>query len=184
MFVHIMENCWGCTVKDEASTDHHGSKPVEAWSRRWAWSWRRAWSWRLEASLKLEAAAGGGLAERSSPPPASSFKAEALLLLVWPYVFLVGTFNSFLIQKREKKKIKQKAKKYSGRITYTGRNRLKFWPRWNIGVPRTGLHAGTRFSVRSGRNGTDYTTLILPCDQKLIRVTHSGPVWSIKGSVL
>ena len=29
------------------------------------------------------------------------------------------------------------------------------------GVPRTGLHAGTRFSVRSGRNGTEYTTLII-----------------------
>jgi hypothetical protein len=28
-----------------------------------------------------------------------------------------------------------------------------------MGVPRTGLHAGTRFSVRSGRNGTEYTTL-------------------------
>ena len=40
-----------------------------------------------------------------------------------------------------------------------GRNRLKFWPRWNMGVPHTGLHVGTRFSVRSGRNGTEYTIL-------------------------
>jgi hypothetical protein len=86
-------------------------------------------------SLKLEAAAGGGLSERSKKT-----------------------------HKREKNKNK-KPKKYSGRITYTGRNgrnRPKFWPRWNMGVPRTGLHAGTRFSVRSGRNGTEYTTLLLP----------------------
>ena len=29
-----------------------------------------------------------------------------------------------------------------------------------MGVPRTGLHAGTRFSVRSGWNGMKYTTLV------------------------
>ena len=28
-----------------------------------------------------------------------------------------------------------------------------------MGVPRTGLHAGTRFSIRSDQNGTKYTTL-------------------------
>uniref|UniRef100_A0A2N9IDQ0 Uncharacterized protein n=1 Tax=Fagus sylvatica TaxID=28930 RepID=A0A2N9IDQ0_FAGSY len=48
----------------------------------------------------------------------------------------------------------------------TGRNgpkrakRPEYEPRWNRGVTRTGLHTGTRFSVRSGRNGTDYTTLV------------------------
>jgi hypothetical protein len=42
----------------------------------------------------------------------------------------------------------------------TSRNRPKFWPRWNMGVPRTGLHASTRFSIRSDRNGMEYTTLI------------------------
>ena len=29
-----------------------------------------------------------------------------------------------------------------------------------MGVPRTDLLAGTRFFVRSGRNGTEYTTLL------------------------
>ena len=29
-----------------------------------------------------------------------------------------------------------------------------------MGVPRTGLHIGTRFSVRSGQNGTDCITLV------------------------
>ena len=72
-------------------------------------------------SLKLEAATGGELAERSKKT-----------------------------QKREKKNKNKKPKKYSGWITYTGRNRPKFWSRWNMGVPRTGLHASTRFSVRSG----------------------------------
>ena len=41
------------------------------------------------------------------------------------------------------------------------RNKPKFWPRWNMGVSRTGLHADTRFSVHSDQNGTKYTTLIL-----------------------
>jgi hypothetical protein len=40
-----------------------------------------------------------------------------------------------------------------------GRNRPKFYLRWNWAVSRTGLHTGMRFSVRSGRNGTEYTTL-------------------------
>jgi hypothetical protein len=39
------------------------------------------------------------------------------------------------------------------------RNMLKFCPRWNKGVSRSGLHTGTRFSDRSGRNGAEYTTL-------------------------
>jgi hypothetical protein len=30
------------------------------------------------------------------------------------------------------------------------------------GVSRTGLHTGTRFSIRSGRNGTEYTTMGSP----------------------
>uniref|UniRef100_A0A2N9IHY2 Uncharacterized protein n=1 Tax=Fagus sylvatica TaxID=28930 RepID=A0A2N9IHY2_FAGSY len=41
-----------------------------------------------------------------------------------------------------------------------GRNGPEYEPRWNRGVTRTGLHTGTRFSVRSGLNGTDYTTLV------------------------
>ena len=40
------------------------------------------------------------------------------------------------------------------------RNTPKFDPRWNGGLSRTGLHTGTRFSVHSGRNGTEYTTLL------------------------
>ena len=41
-----------------------------------------------------------------------------------------------------------------------------------MGVPRTGLHTGTRFSVRSGRNGTDYTTLIRIARRR----THRSPL--------
>ena len=61
-------------------------------------------------------------------------------------------------------------KKYSGRITHTGRNRpkrpkhtetpLNF--RWNRGLCRTGLHTDTRFSIHSSRNGTEYTTMLQP----------------------
>ena len=89
--------------------------------------------------LKLEVAAGGGLAERSKET-----------------------------QKREKKN----PEKYSGRNIHTGRNTLKstetaethrntpkFYPRWNGGLSRTGLHTGTRFSVHFGRNGMEYTTM-------------------------
>jgi hypothetical protein len=32
-------------------------------------------------------------------------------------------------------------------------------------VPRTGLLAGTRFSVRFGRNGMEYTTLLLKAEK-------------------
>ena len=40
------------------------------------------------------------------------------------------------------------------------RNTSKFYPRWNGELSRTGLHIGTRFSVCSSWNGTEYTTLI------------------------
>ncbi len=40
------------------------------------------------------------------------------------------------------------------------RNTLKFDLRWNGGLPRTGLHTGTRFSVRFSRNRTESTTLV------------------------
>ena len=40
------------------------------------------------------------------------------------------------------------------------RNTLKFDLRWNGGLSCTGLYTGTRFFVRSGWNGTEYTTLI------------------------
>ena len=40
------------------------------------------------------------------------------------------------------------------------RNIPKFDPRWNKGLPRTGLHTGTRFSVRSSQNGTESITLL------------------------
>ena len=40
------------------------------------------------------------------------------------------------------------------------RKTLKFDPRWNGRLPRTGLHTGTRFSIRSDLNETEYTTLI------------------------
>ena len=58
-------------------------------------------------------------------------------------------------KKESREKKKKKPKKYSGWIKLlaemaeTDQNRPKFWPRWNMGVPRTGLHAGTRFSIRS-----------------------------------
>jgi hypothetical protein len=41
------------------------------------------------------------------------------------------------------------------RMTETRRNWPKFFPRWNKGVLHSGLHIGTRFSGRSGRNGTE-----------------------------
>ena len=46
-------------------------------------------------------------------------------------------------------------------MTETRRNGLKFFPRWNKGVSRSGLHTSTRFSGRFSRNGTVYITLIL-----------------------
>ena len=42
----------------------------------------------------------------------------------------------------------------------TGRNTPKSSPRWNGGVSGTGLHADTKNSVRSGRNGTELITMI------------------------
>jgi hypothetical protein len=46
-------------------------------------------------------------------------------------------------------------------MTETRRNGPKFFPRWNKGVSRSGLHTGTRFSGRSGRNGTVFTTRLV-----------------------
>ncbi len=51
------------------------------------------------------------------------------------------------------------SKKYSGRITHTGRNGRntpKFYLMWNKGLSCI----GTRFSIHSGRNGTEYTTMV------------------------
>jgi hypothetical protein len=53
------------------------------------------------------------------------------------------------------------------------RNTPKFDPRWNGGLSCTGLHTGTRFSVRSGRNGMESTTL------KTI-MNLSGGAWESK----
>ncbi len=39
-------------------------------------------------------------------------------------------------------------------------NGPEFFPRWNRGASRSDLHAGTRFSSHSGRNGTELTTLV------------------------
>ena len=39
------------------------------------------------------------------------------------------------------------------------RNSPKFDLRWNGGLSRIGLHNGMRFSIRSGQNGMEYTTL-------------------------
>jgi ribosomal protein S18 len=50
----------------------------------------------------------------------------------------------------------------------THRNTPKFYPRWNGGVSRTGLHTGTRFFVRSGRNGTEYTTMFISEQGKIL----------------
>jgi hypothetical protein len=46
-------------------------------------------------------------------------------------------------------------------IVRNARNDPKFYLRWNEGLPRTGLHTGTRYSTRSGRNGTESLTLII-----------------------
>ena len=46
-----------------------------------------------------------------------------------------------------------------------------------MGVSRTGLHTGTRFSVRSGRNGTEYTTLVLTgCQTTLLMLGALGVI--------
>ncbi len=45
-------------------------------------------------------------------------------------------------------------------MTETRRNWPKFFPGWNKGVSRSGLHTAMRFSGRSGQNGMVYTTMI------------------------
>ena len=66
-------------------------------------------------------------------------------------------------KKDNREKINKKPKSISDGLhipAETGRNKPKFWLRWNMGVPCTSLHAGTRFSVRSGWNRTEYATLV------------------------
>jgi hypothetical protein len=62
-------------------------------------------------------------------------------------------------EKKKKKNQKSKPAKMHILAEMT-RNTLKFYPRWNGGLSRTGLHTGIRFSVRSSRNRTEFTTLL------------------------
>jgi hypothetical protein len=69
---------------------------------------------------------------------------------------------------RKKKKIPQKVyrPKWPSHLVFTEtlemtQNTPKFYPRWNERLPRTGLHTGTRYSARSGRNETELITLLL-----------------------
>ena len=45
------------------------------------------------------------------------------------------------------------------------RNDPKFYPRWNEGLPRTGLYTSMRYSTCSGRNGRESLNLV-----KMVRV--------------
>jgi hypothetical protein len=63
-------------------------------------------------------------------------------------------------QRKKKKNPKKQTCQNTPKFTETAethRNTSKFYPRWNGGLSRT----GTRFSIRSGRNGTEYTTMVI-----------------------
>ena len=67
-------------------------------------------------------------------------------------------------ESREKKNPKKQTGQNTPKFTEmaeTHRNTSKFYPRWNGGLSRTGLHTGTRFSIRSDQNGTEYTTMVI-----------------------
>ena len=65
--------------------------------------------------------------------------------------------------KKKESRAKKKNQKSNSAEMYvpaeTYRNTPKFYPRWNGGLSRTGLHTGTRFSVHFDRNGMEYTTM-------------------------